>query len=77
MKTPMTSIRAEPQASLPDELDSPQAKLVYLYLTMTGDTTVTELQRALGVSKLALFSILDTLTTDNLVQQTEDGYACQ
>jgi DNA-binding IclR family transcriptional regulator len=49
---------------------------VYLYLSMTGDATVIELQQALGLSKLALFSILDTLTTDELVQQTETGYAC-
>jgi len=77
MTTPMTGLRAEPQVSLPDELNSPRAKLVYLYLTMAGDATVTELQRALGLSKLALFSILDTLTTNNLVQQTEAGYACQ
>jgi predicted ArsR family transcriptional regulator len=76
MNTPMTRRRAEPQVSLPDELDSPRAKLVYLYLSMTGDATVIELQRALGLSKLALFSILDTLTTDELVQQTETGYAC-
>jgi predicted ArsR family transcriptional regulator len=72
----MTRRRAEPQVSLPDELDSPRAKLVYLYLSMTGDATVIELQQALGLSKLALFSILDTLTTDELVQQTETGYAC-
>lgn len=70
-------IRTELHTPLPDRLDSSRAKLVYLYLAHTGEGSVTELQQALGLSKLALFSILDSLTAKELVHQTERGYACR
>ena len=57
---------------LPDELASAQAKLVYLYLTVRGTVTVDELGSALGLPKLALFSILQTLARGDLVVREGD-----
>ena len=71
------TVRTDLRASLPDRLDSPRAKLVYLYLATAGETTVNELQQTLGLSKLALFSILESLAEENVVRETEGGYACK
>ncbi|WP_436344893.1 MarR family transcriptional regulator [Natronorubrum sp. FCH18a] len=62
---------------MPDELASAQAKLVYLALHIAEEATATDLQQLVGLSKLTLFAVLETLVTKDLVQQTEDGYAIQ
>lgn len=71
----VTSQRPELEA-IPEEIQSPSAKLVYLYLAAAGDATVTELQRRLGLSKLTLFSVLDALAAEDLVRETDSGYTC-
>ena len=58
---------------IPDELTSSQAKLVYLYLRVRGTATVDELGSALGLPKLALFSILQTLSEYGLVVRDGDA----
>lgn len=63
------------ELSLPSELDSAQAKLVYLYLSASGDATVEELQGDLEMSKLALYSVLRTLRSRGLVQRETGRYA--
>ncbi|SER18650.1 helix-turn-helix domain-containing protein [Natrinema salaciae] len=62
--------------AVPDELDSPQAKLVYLTLSVGDEATAADLQRALGLSKLTLLAVLESLATADLVERTEGGYAC-
>lgn len=59
--------------TLPDTVTSPQAKLVYLYLVVRGTVTVDELGTALGLPKLALFSILQTLSEYGLVVRDGDA----
>jgi hypothetical protein len=59
--------------ALPDEVTSPQAKLVYLYLLVRGTVTVDELGASLGLPKLALFSILQTLAGYGLVIRESDA----
>lgn len=61
---------------IPDELASPQAKLVYLSLLVGDETEPTDLQRTLGLPKLTLFAVLESLAAKDLVRRTEDGYAC-
>lgn len=63
------------QPTVPDELTSPEAKLVYLALCTTEEATATELQQQLGLSKLTLFPILNSLRQHNLITRTEAGYA--
>ena len=57
--------------TVPDSIDSPQAKLVYLYLDATPGATVDELHERLDLPRLSLFPVLDTLQTCDLV--TRDG----
>lgn len=63
--------------SLPDALESPSSKLVYLYLTVTGEATMTELRQTLGLSKLTLYRVLDSLAASGFIHHTETGYACR
>jgi DNA-binding IclR family transcriptional regulator len=58
--------------ALPAEVDSPRAKLVYLYLDTNGGSTVADLCSELDVPKLTLFSVLKTLRSRELVE-CEDG----
>lgn len=69
-----TSQADERLAPLPDELDSPRAKLVYLALAITDRATISELQETLDVPKLTLLSVLDALAGRGLVERTDDGY---
>lgn len=69
--TPQADETLEP---LPDDLDSPRAKLVYLTLGVAGSATLNELQRTLDVPKLTLLSVLDALSGRGLVEQTDVGY---
>ncbi|WP_267643111.1 MarR family transcriptional regulator [Haloarchaeobius amylolyticus] len=52
---------------------SPTAKLVCLYLRTTGAATTAQLQEALGLRKLTLFSVLSTLEDRDLVERDESG----
>lgn len=65
-----------PRASaLPADLVSPQAKLVYLYLATTGEATLDELTATLSMKKLAVLSVLRSLSDDGLVRQEGDRFA--
>lgn len=55
-------------ATVPDELESPTAKLVYLCLATAGRATVDELSTRLRMQKLALFSVLGTLEGRGVVE---------
>lgn len=60
--------------TVPETLSSAEAKLVYLYLTGVGGSTVEDLHRALGMKKLSLFPVLDTLDERGLVDRDGDRY---
>ncbi|NHN49597.1 TrmB family transcriptional regulator [Halostella sp. JP-L12] len=62
------------EATLPRELKSPRAKLVYLYLSTRGGATVEALQDGLHLEKITLFSILETLSRQDLVRKDADTY---
>ena len=63
------SIEQTPIAPMPDELDSPRAKLVYLSLATTGGATLDELQTGLDLPKITLYTIIRTLRERGLVNQ--------
>lgn len=63
-----------PASELPTELESPRAKLVYLYL-LTGDASIDDLQADLGVEKITLYSILRTLRERDLVEKQDGAFA--
>lgn len=59
---------------IPDDLDSAQAKLVYLCLAVTGGSTVEELREVLSLKKITILSLLDTLSTAGHVDTREGRY---
>ncbi|MDF9747857.1 MarR family transcriptional regulator [Natrinema sp. S1CR25-10] len=67
----------EREIVLPDDLGSPQVKLVYLALLAKTEATATELQQLLKLSKLTLLPILTSLVAKDLVRRTEGSYAIQ
>ncbi|MFC6771849.1 TrmB family transcriptional regulator [Halorubrum pallidum] len=66
---------ARAASALPTDLQSPRAKLVYLYLTTNGDATISEMGDSLGMKKLSLYSILKTLRQEGMVDCEGDTYA--
>lgn len=73
----MMSTSEHQQPTVPEEIDAPQTKLVYLSLLVLEEATVSELQQLLGLSKLTLLPILRSLVADDRVRSTEVGYACR
>jgi predicted transcriptional regulator len=69
VQRPTTSAR-----ELPTELESPRAKLVYLYL-QNGAASIDDLQSDLEVKKITLFSILSTLRERGLVEKQGGRFA--
>lgn len=69
VQRPTTSAR-----ELPTELESPRAKLVYLYL-QSDAASIDDLQSDLDVQKITLYSILRTLRERGLVQKRDDQFA--
>ena len=60
--------------AVPAELESPRAKLVYLFLSTRGESSVSELQKGLEMKKISLYSILGTLCKRGLVSQDAERY---
>lgn len=61
---------------IPDALDSPRTKLVYLYLATGGGGTVEEVRDDLGIELISLYPVLNTLTSAGLVRKDGRRYAC-
>ncbi|WP_049987210.1 TrmB family transcriptional regulator [Halobellus rufus] len=60
--------------SIPSELESPRAKLVYLFLSTHGEATLSELETGLDMKKISLYSILSTLCERGLIDQDCERY---
>lgn len=69
------AIQQSTTVSLPSELESPRAKLVYLYLSESGETTVDDVQTSLGLRKMTLFGVLDTLASQGFVERRGETVA--
>jgi predicted transcriptional regulator len=65
----------KPATDIPTDLRSPQAKLIYLFLSMNGTTSISELQDGLNMKKISLYSILKTLEKDDVVSRNGERYA--
>ena len=62
---------------LPDRFDTSGTKPIHLYLRVENDATIDELQAALRMQKLTLYSLLKTLTATNLVDREGAKYVYQ
>jgi DNA-binding MarR family transcriptional regulator len=63
------------QVSLPGDLDSPRAKLVYLYLSTVGEASVRDLTDHLDIKRMTAYSILSTLSSRGFVTREGETYA--
>lgn len=59
---------------LPDDLCSPQSKLVYLYLEAAEGATLNELNETLSMKKMDVLTVLRSLSSDDLVDRDGDRY---
>ncbi|WP_440772597.1 MarR family transcriptional regulator [Natronorubrum sp. DTA28] len=59
---------------IPDDLESAQAKLVYVYLEATGGATAEELCATLSLQKLSILSILNALSSAGFVERQANEY---
>ena len=60
--------------AVPERLDSPQSKLVYIYLEATGGATVDDLNQTLAMKKITVLSILSSLSSEGLVEKDGETY---
>ncbi|MFC6905881.1 TrmB family transcriptional regulator [Halalkalicoccus tibetensis] len=60
---------------LPTTLESSNSKLVYFYLSAADSATVDDLQSALDMKQLALFPVLQTLESEDLITRNGETYA--
>lgn len=72
--TRLADASADRGVALPDALQSPRTKLVYLYLRTAAGGRTAELKRSLGMQALALYPILETLVDEGLVERVDDEY---
>lgn len=74
MSMQQSAVLATPE-TLPEDITSPRAKLVYLYIDVVGATTVDDLQNCLAMRKIELLSVLNSLTTEGHVECDDGEYA--
>jgi hypothetical protein len=67
--TATTLGRADATPTVPSTLESPQGKLVYVYLAATREATVDALAADLGMRKLGLLTVLSTLEANGYVER--------
>ena len=58
--------------SIPESIESPQSKLVYLYLTHVDRATIEELAESLEINHLCLLPLLNHLLELGLVHREGD-----
>jgi predicted transcriptional regulator len=59
---------------VPDDLTAADSKLVYLFVAVSDGVTVDDLQSSLGLKKICLFPVLDTLSERGLIARDDDEY---
>ncbi|WP_076610287.1 MarR family transcriptional regulator [Natronorubrum thiooxidans] len=59
---------------LPTEIKSPQGKLVYLSIDATGGATADELGQLLSMKKISILSVLNSLSTQELIEKDGSEY---
>lgn len=64
-------------ATIPADVDSPNAKLVYLYLATSGGASLDDAKRSLDLPQLTLLSVLKTLRKHDLVERDGDTYTVE
>ncbi|PSQ17201.1 MarR family transcriptional regulator [Halobacteriales archaeon QS_8_69_26] len=74
LATPAESETEPP--TVPADLNSAQAKLVYHSLDAAGPGDADDLARRLNLKKMSLFSVLDSLQKAGFVERDGSQYCC-
>lgn len=61
---------------IPEQLESPRSKLVYLYLLSVVEADIHELNRRLRINYLSLYPTLDLLLDQKLIERDGTRYRC-
>lgn len=69
------SIQRPTTSTVPGDIESPRAKLVYLYLDTASAATIDDMQAALDLQKITLYSILRTLREREIVEKRNGRFA--
>lgn len=72
--SPATLTQTTAITPIPATLDSPNSKLVYLYLATVEEATIGDLESALEMQQLALFPTLDTLEGEGLIERDGETF---
>jgi DNA-binding MarR family transcriptional regulator len=62
------------EVAIPDDFDSPQAKLLYLYLLVSPNSSADEICSALDVDKGSVLSVVRTLRKHGHVERADGRY---
>ena len=62
--------------TIPEDLNSPRAKLVYHSLDAAGPADADALAQRLGLKKMSLFGVLDSLQSADVVERDGSEYCC-
>jgi DNA-binding MarR family transcriptional regulator len=73
MEEPTPNTTSTP--TVPSELTSAQSKLVYLYLDCGGSATVDDIADSLGLKKITLYPVLESLESRGFVAIEGNRYA--
>jgi DNA-binding MarR family transcriptional regulator len=61
-------------AAVPDGIESPRAKLVYVYCSITDGATTDQLCDNLSMTRLTLYPIIESLEDRELIERENDHY---
>ncbi|MFP8952548.1 MarR family transcriptional regulator [Natrialbaceae archaeon A-arb3/5] len=70
-------VLAERVEPVPNELESAQAKLVYLTLEVADGATVDELEQVLAMKKIDLLTVLRSLLEEEIIVSKRNEYVVQ
>ena len=62
-----------PSLAVPTELDTPTAKLVYLYLSVTNEATIGQVRDDLGLTQLTLLPTISALEREGLLNRSSEN----
>jgi DNA-binding MarR family transcriptional regulator len=60
--------------AVPDGIESPRAKLVYVYCSVTDGASTDQLCDNLSITRLTLYPILESLEDRELIERENDQY---
>lgn len=69
-------LRWTESGSLPDDLNSAEAKLVYLYVNAADEITIDELHEELNMNRMSLLTVLALLEKKGYIACDQAKYRC-